>query len=230
MGKSHKTVMKKEDRPENNLYHTPFSLTWLLAENINIGKAYDPACGSLAIVKALNKYHISSYYDDIDSEYVGSQKDFLDSEKISHKFDSFVMNPPFDLWNSFIIKAKEYNVERICSIGQMDYWSTFDRYDTNLFRGLKYVLVFNRKVDYRTTYREDGLFCVGAMASAWFVWERSHFGPPQIIHMNVQPWAKLGPYKAEKDQLKFEDKTKDVSEYSDDLKTFVKETEKFLKG
>ncbi len=71
----------------------------------------------------------------------------------------------------------------------MNYFGTTTRLSKGLWEGLKSVYWY---VDYRTPEREDGLFHVGAMSTAWFVWEKGFSSPPTIHFLRVQKYAKLG--------------------------------------
>jgi hypothetical protein len=189
---SHKARKKKDERPENDTYHTPFSLTWRLMEVEHLYSVLEPACGLGAISKPLTDAGISVIAKDIkDGE------DFLkyNSNKI---FESIVTNPPFDLWDEFVIKAKELRPNKICFIGQTDYFSTYSRSTSGIWKNLKTVHIFNRKVDYRTPYREDGKFHVGAMTTGWFVWEKGYLDLPRFNFIDVQEYAKLGQFPTNK--------------------------------
>jgi hypothetical protein len=62
------------------------------------------------------------------------------------------------------------------------------------------VYPFNRYADYQTPARDDGLFHVGAMATAWFVWDMDYIGKPTIEVVDVQEYATLGNFnKSQKD-------------------------------
>jgi len=186
-GRDHKSRKKKSDRPENDLYHTPMCCSEKLIEIEHFTDVSEPASGDGAIYKPFKKAEIKIKATDIKKG-----KDFL---KSNDRYSEIVTNPPFDLWDDFVIKAKSLNPKKICFIGQTDYFGTYGRGEAGIWRGLARVHVFNRKIDYRTPYREDGLFHVGAMTSGWFVWDKNHFGHPIFTFVDVQEWAKLGQYK-----------------------------------
>ena len=82
-------------------------------------------------------------------------------------------------------------------IGRLNYFGTCSRYQSGIWKNLKAIYCFNRYVDYRTPSRTDGLFCVGGMATAWFLWDKNYVGDPIIKILDVQRYAKLGNYKGE---------------------------------
>ena len=92
-------------------------------------------------------------------------------------------------------KAKALQIEKFAYIGRMNYFGTHARNVNGLFNECKKVYVFDRMIDYRTPYREDGLFHLGALVTAWFVWERGFIGKPTIEQIDMQKYAKLGSYE-----------------------------------
>jgi len=106
-----------------------------------------------------------------------------------------ITNPPFSLWDKFVWKAKSLQCPKFAFIGKTDYFSAHGRNISGLWEGLRYVEIFDRKVDFQTPYREDGLFCVGALTCAWFIWENGYKGKPEIDIIDVQDYAKLGSFK-----------------------------------
>lgn len=190
---------KKEDRPKNDFYCTPFSLTWALAKKHKLYDVWEPACGQGSIVKPLTNLNIKVNSSDIDPAFdpTGHSRQFFEfTESLS---DTVISNPPFSLWDLFVFHAKMLECKRIIYIGKTDYFSADGRSKSGIWNDLKYVEIFNRKVDYQTPYREDGFFHVGAMTSAWFIWEQGYTGKPMIDVIDVQPYAKLGQFKKRTD-------------------------------
>lgn len=110
-------------------------------------------------------------------------------------YKQVIMNPPFSLWDPFVHKAKVES-DVLMSIGRLNYLGTHSRNASDIWSNLRAVYCFDRYVDYRTEFREDGLFHVGAMATAWFLWERGYTSPPELHVLDVQKWAKLGNSKS----------------------------------
>ena len=186
---------KKEDRPKNDFYCTPFSLTWELTKRHSIKHAWDPACGQGSIAIALEEKGVEVEASDINPQFdpEGYSRQFFEfTEPLS---EIIITNPPFSLWDLFVYHAKLLDAKKIIYIGKTDYFSANGRSKSGIWKELKHDEIFNRKVDYQTPYREDGFFHVGAMTSAWFIWEKGYTGKPLIDVINVQPYAKLGAFK-----------------------------------
>ena len=102
-----------------------------------------------------------------------------------------ITNPPFRLWDQFVIKALGH-AERVAMIGRLNYFGTHGRHQRGLWRSLRAVYCFDRYVDFRTPVRSDGLFYVGAMATAWFVWDQDVHTTTHLHVLDVQDYATLG--------------------------------------
>lgn len=200
MGKAyaHKSGNRKGD-----LFHTPKSLVWV-AEDIIISEfcvspILEPCAGDLSLSEELEKMDIYTIHtNDLYSNNCDINDNYLDSN--FNYFDQVITNPPFSLWDEFVLKAKSH-CKKFMFIGRLDYLTTLKRFNTGIWKNLKSVYPFNRRVDYRTPYREDGHFHVGTMPTGWFLWDMSFNGNPQLIvdkdkgGLNVQPYATLGNYK-----------------------------------
>lgn len=103
------------------------------------------------------------------------------------------MNPPFDLWDKFVLKAKDIS-SKVISIGKTDYFSCYQRLENGIWDNLKDIYIFNRKVDYQSPTLDSGEFCVGSLTSGWFVWDCDYNDKPRINFIDVQKYAKLGNY------------------------------------
>lgn len=186
---------RKESRPKNDLYCTPFSLTWELVKKYDLQNVWEPACGQSSISNALKQKSIDVVESDIDPDFDPTRKSNSFFEFTEPLANTVISNPPFSLWDLFVFHAKFLEINKIIFIGKTDYFSAAGRYNSGIWNNLKHVEIFDRKVDYQTPYREDGLFHVGAMTSAWFIWERNYTGKPSIDIIDVQPYAKLGAFK-----------------------------------
>jgi len=180
---------RKADGRKGDYFPTPKSLVWCVEEFIRdnfSGPILEPCCGEGAISSSLRDLGYTVVENDVHFGGV----DYLQMET---DITEIITNPPFNLWDAFLAKAKTH-CDKIMFIGRLNYLSTvFRKWDN-----LKYVLIFNRYVDYQTPYREDGLFHVGAMATGWFYWDMTYLGPPMLGFVDVTKYAALGGYK-EKD-------------------------------
>jgi hypothetical protein len=192
VGKAYSNRLKKEDRPEGDFYPTPKSLIWCFSEQLKSTLdpnqiVFEPCSGTGAISDELTKLGFQVATNDLYSGGV----DYLENK---FEYKQIVTNPPFALWDSFISKAKQ-EADTVVTIGRLNYFGTKERMFSGTWDGLKSVHCFNRYVDFRTEPREDGLFHVGAMATAWFVFEKGWLSPPELHFLDVQEYAKLGNKK-----------------------------------
>lgn len=200
-GKAYANCKPKNERPKGDFYSTPKSLVWVAEDIIksefkdNI--IIDPAMGIGAILEALAEIRHSAC--DVGSDlYFGKTKiDYLHPGRYKVFINTsyyVITNPPFSLWDEFVMKAKTH-CKKFMFIGRLNYFGTQSRLESGIFNNLKAVYPFSRYVDYRTPYRIDGLFHVGAMATAWFLWDMEFKGYPIIKQLDVQKYATLGGYK-----------------------------------
>lgn len=184
-----------------DFYLTPKSLVWELLYTGEISKRaniLEPSSGQThqPIVETIKEYSRGVHIDDFDlyAQDERKQDDFL--QMIPKKaYDIIITNPPFSMWDAFVFKAKALRPEKIIMLGRTNCLGAHSRNISGLWKELKTVYVFDRMIDYRTPYRKDGLFHVGAMVTGWFIWEKGWQGPPNLSIMNVQKYAKLGAYK-----------------------------------
>lgn len=187
MGKAY--AHRVDHRPLGDLYSTPKSLVWVASDIINAefsGPILEPCYGLGAISKELVKMGYTVKENDISNGVDYLTGTFTESEVIT--------NPPFYLWDFFLEKAKTH-AKKIMFIGRLNYLGTNSRYKSGIWNNLKAMYCFNRYVDYRTPYREDGHFHVGAMATAWFLWDMNYVGLPVMGILDVQQFATRGNFK-----------------------------------
>jgi hypothetical protein len=200
MGKSY--MCKSEKARKSDLYETPKSLVWKLMEtdefeaNYN-KKVLEPACGRGVIVNELGKSYSKdqiTYSDKMITSFNLRSIDFLKTEK--ERYNYVITNPPFSLFDDFVMKAKEMAIEKIAFIGKVNFFGAYQRYEKGVWDHLKHVYIFNRQVDYRGKIHEDGLFHVGGLVTGWFIWDMNWDRPFwKTSIMDVQEYAKLGQYK-----------------------------------
>ena len=192
MGKAYANRKKKEDRPANDFYATPKCLTWELlnAEDNSGVRIFDRNENNIILDPCCGKYAISSILKDNGLNVVEKDliygEDFLTSD-LTH-YDKIVMNPPFNLFNDFVKKAK-LQAGKVYCIGKMDYFCTHNRNVENLWEHLEWVLPFDRKVAYDKPFREDGKVEVGMLNSCWFVWNKFYNGYPKIKVIDVDKYV-----------------------------------------
>lgn len=190
MGKAYANRKKESDRPENDFYPTPGGLT---IELINTGILNDcktilePCCGQYAISNILEKYGFQ-----VTSKDLIYGNDFLKDDYTNEHFDAIVTNPPFDIYDEIIRKAKTIDCQKIICIGRTNYFGSHSRNISGMWDELSDVYIFDRQVEYRTPQLEIPDFCVGALVTGWFVWTKGYTDDPKIHILDVQKYATLG--------------------------------------
>ncbi len=201
-GKSYANKKSKENRPEGDFYCTPKSLIWVAEDIIkaefkqpNCPAFFEPCSGNDSITEELRRMEYGVLTNDLYNKTALFNKNFLEINFSNWHFaKEIITNPPFSLWDEFVKKAKTFS-PKFMFIGRLNYFGTQSRLEENIWKNLKAVYPFNRYVDYQTPYREDGLFHVGAMATAWFLWDMGYTGLPHIEILDVSKYAKLGNFK-----------------------------------
>ncbi len=196
LGKAYANRKKLKDRPKGDLYHTPRSLLWEL-QKVEAFQYHiaDPSCGSKVIEQEFKEHGVLS--TDIDMGIDFFDRKAVGSIYIGEGSDS-IQNPPFSKWDDFVFRCKELGYRKIAILGRTNYFGCDGRSKSGIWDRLARVHIFNRYVDYQTPLRDDGLFHVGAMQTAWFIWELGHTGPWTGHIMDVQKYAKLGSIIKEK--------------------------------
>jgi hypothetical protein len=197
MGKNYANRKPKEHRPESDYYPTPKSLVWELLEHERelFDKSLplvDPACGEGAILHAFEDYGYTLLHGDD----ISKGRDFL-ANSYEGAFEQACMNPPFSLFDDFVLKAKhEFPV--FASIIKTNFFGAMGRHKSGVWGNLKKVYIFNRQVDYRTPIRDDGHFHVGNLVTGWGIWDcywdKDYF---ETRVLDVSAYAKLGGFKEE---------------------------------
>jgi len=191
-GKAYANRKRVEDRPEADFYRTPESLTQALI-HCNFLDPYDPvhevAEGDGAITSVLRNAGFKVYADDIRT----SELDFLTDNRLKKQICT---NPPFSLFDEFVMHAQDVCTDRFVMLAKMNFFGAYNRNAMGVWNHLRHVYIFNRQVDYRTPRGKDGHFHVGNLVTGWFCWDmkwnKKHWNTSII---DVQPYATLGAYK-----------------------------------
>ena len=171
MGKAYTNKRPLEERPESDFYATPHSLTWELLKLNLLDKnktCIEPASGEGDICRWLAEYFNKPvFHGDIRYGF-----DFLDDNNIrENSYDYCILNPPFSLFDEFVMQAKRVAREKVISIAKTNFFGAYQRYQNGVWKHLKHVYIFNRQVDYRYEPREDGKLKFGNLITGWFVWD-----------------------------------------------------------
>jgi len=182
MGKAFGNRKKESERPQNDFYQTPKCMTWELLKLNLFNKnqtILDPCCGQYAISNILKENGFN-----VDAKDIIYGDDFLRSNK---KYDVIVMNPPFKIWDNFIIKAKEC-ASIVCSIGKVNFFGSHKRNITNIWSHLRYIYIYDRQIAYDKPFREDGKVECGMLVSGWFIWDMNYNGYPELHILDMQQY------------------------------------------
>ena len=186
-GKNFSANNSSGKRKDSDFYETPFSLTQLLLDKLDLEELknktiLEPCFGKGAILDVLGRNGFDKdkvYCYDINASYLPEKKDFL--EEIGH-YDVILTNPPFSKAFEFIKKAKEVS-DSFFFLLPLSYLHGKKRYDEIYSdRGfpLKKVFIFTRYPMLGERLREDGKFHTGMMVYAWFWWEKNYLGESTI--------------------------------------------------
>jgi hypothetical protein len=170
MGKAYANRKKKEERPENDFYATPSTLIeelYKTGELDSIKTVLDPCCGEKIFEKTLSKYGL-----EFTSRDIKYGNDFLEGCYNIKKWDAIVSNPPLSLFDAFVEKAKRV-ADKVIFIGKVNFLGVHSRNINGLWNNLKRVYIFDRMVDYRSSFREDGKFKCGNLVTGFFIWDNS---------------------------------------------------------
>jgi len=199
IGKAYANRKPEDKRPESDFYSTPISLVWELLKlpiMDNIKTVLEPACGENAISDQLAEAGKKVISTDIRTGC-----DFLTDKKYDNIYpvaDAIITNPPFSLFDEFVTKAKHIS-PIVIMIAKTNFFGAYQRNANGIWKDLSHVYIFNRQVDYRTPYRNDGCFNVGNLITGWFVWEKGwsekHGENWLTSIIDVQKYATLGQIK-----------------------------------
>ena len=186
-GKAYANRKPESQRPAGDLYETP---SLCVIELIKSGKfvptdarIYDPCCGKYAIGNILRQYG----YGNVKENDIIYGNDFL-KEDDKREYDAIIMNPPFKLFDSFVEKAKKKAWKVYC-IGKMNYFGAHSRNVNGLWKGLEWVLPFDRMIAFDKPEVNGKVEC-GMMVTGFFVWNCEYEGLPQIKVIDVQKYIK----------------------------------------
>lgn len=194
MGKAYANRKPELERPQGDFYPTPSLMPKELLErgffnfdeNVRI---FDPCCGKYAIGNVLRQYGYTNitekdimYGDDfIAKDDNGNYKDLTE-------YDVIIMNPPFKLFDEFVKKAK-MQAHYVFCIGKMNFFGAHNRNVDGLWKGLKWVLPFDRMIAFDQP-EIDGKCSVGMIVSNWFIWDWEYEQSPKIKVLDVQKYIR----------------------------------------
>lgn len=164
-GKAYANRKKESERPKSDFYQTPYCLTWELIKlnEFDISKTiYEPACGKGAISSQLKNAGYSVLENDLNT----TGKNFLNCKD---HYDYIITNPPFSLFDDFVLKAKECS-DKFAMIMKTNFFGAYKRNLNGVWKNLNKVYIFNRQIDYQN---EPDVFSCGNLITAWGIWDKN---------------------------------------------------------
>lgn len=165
-------------RNHADFYRTPEVATLALLERESFpGAIWEPACGDGAMSLPLKRagYRVTSS-DLVDRGFGIVGTDFLAEKELPAGVESIVTNPPFKFGTAFARHALDLGARKIALLCRVAFLEGQERRPL-LEQHLSRVWVFSRRI---TLWRGDdpeARDTGGAMAFAWFVFERGQRGP-----------------------------------------------------
>jgi len=173
------------NRPPNDFYPTPSHATEALLKHERFsGSIWEPACGDGSISRVLE----ASGYEDVYSsdlhqygygftgvDFLGLDRPFLPLEL---PVGNIITNPPYSLAHRFAGRALDLTQSKVAMLLKLTFLESARR--RPLFeRGmLARIHVFSNRITLHANGvagENSGMICF-----AWFVWDKSHIGPPTI--------------------------------------------------
>ena len=168
MGKAY--AGRRADRPEGDFYATPYLLVdklydVFLKDLTRETRILECASGDGAISGRLREMGFTNVTEhDIRTDGV----DFLTFN--DGGFDVIITNPPFSLFDEFVLHAKRLGVRRFVFLGKTNFFGSHSRTVNRIFDNLESVWVFDRQIAYNHERREDGKAPCGCLVTGWFMW------------------------------------------------------------
>jgi hypothetical protein len=153
----------------------------LLAVEQFTGSIWEPACGDGAMSRVFEAAGYTVMSTDLVYRGFGTGGvDFLDTQT---QADNVITNPPFKLTEAFIVKAVGAAKRKAAILGRLQLLEGQARrkiWDATPFAR---VWIFSRRIaftrpgetDYGTKGGKGGM-----IPYAWYVWDKSYAGPPQL--------------------------------------------------
>ena len=174
----------KTDRHKEDFYATEPKATKLLCdvEQFN-NKILEPCCGQghMSEVLKSNGYSVTSY-DLVDRGY-GDIKDFF---SLTHWDGDIITNPPYKNVLSYVKHAIDIvdNGSKVAMLLKVLFLEGKERGKYMLENPPKYIYVFSGRIKCAINGDFDAINNGGALAFAWFVWEKGFKGEPKVRWLN----------------------------------------------
>ena len=165
---------------KDDLYETPPEAVHALVRVENIPHlVWEPACGPGSIARTLRQYGHAVHATDLVDYYSPDQDehglDFLFPEPDAYS-PAIVTNPPFKLAEQFVERALEC-APLIFMLLRLAFLTSEKRTNILEHSGLARVHVFRKRLPMMHRDGWEGPKASSSMDFAWFVWDRSYYGP-----------------------------------------------------
>ena len=172
-------AVDRDNREKDDFYPTPPEGTEALlrVEKFD-GPIWEPACGDGAICKVLEaRGHKVIATDLVDRGYGTPRTDFL--MEYAPRAPNIVTNPPFKMVAPFMRKALDLSTGKVAMLLRVACLAGAERREIYERTPLARVWVFSKRI---TMWRGgvEASHSGGMTDFAWFVWDRSHKGPPTL--------------------------------------------------
>jgi len=178
---------RKVSKINDDLYTTPaWAINAILKRESLFGQVLDPGCGtgniSVALMKrGYDKKQIISM--DLNDHGFGlTGVDFLKEHTL---FDNIIMNPPFNLFNEFLIHALNMATDKVVVFARINCLESQGRYDAVMKDNPPTrIYIFVNRVKCHKAGIDDGQS--SAVMYAWMVWDIKnkgrHYSETRWIH------------------------------------------------
>jgi hypothetical protein len=166
-----------------DLYETPaVAVEALLRVETLPRRLWEPAAGRGAIVNVLRAAGHEVVASDIANYGVPTHfanRDFLLETKLPKGVEAIVTNPPFKIANEFVAHALDL-CPRVVMLLRLAFLESERRCEILERRGLARVHIFRKRLPMLHRDGWTGPKASSAMCFAWFCWDRSYRGRPEI--------------------------------------------------
>lgn len=183
-GRGFKTVGGRgnPNRSKHDYYATPAPIVRVLLEHERFeGSILEPCVGEARVIERVLNEH--GYEDVTCFDLAGEGKERRDFFTISENYETVLTNPPFNQHVTFILHAKTIAKSKIALLLPLNYLTGKQRHaelwDDRSFP-LARVLVLNRGVNFLVDDPFAEYVQPSQLYLAWFIFERSHDGPPVL--------------------------------------------------
>jgi transcriptional regulator with XRE-family HTH domain len=170
-------------RRRADYYASPAPIVRLLLDNEHFDRALpilEPAVGEARVIERVLK---ERGFNVVCSDIHGVGKECRDFFDIKEPHHTIITNPPFRLHREFIKHAKRVATHKFAFLLPMNYLvgaqRQFEIWSDSDFP-LARVHVLNRGIDFIGSDPHSNRFKPSQIYCAWFIFERSHRGPPTL--------------------------------------------------